>query len=191
MNIKNELFRKSIHMCSSLVPLVMYFAYWPVIILLLLAAVIYIICEILRKKGHPVPFLSFITVTAARDHEKNSFVTGPLYLVCGILIVTLIFPLEYATVGVFALAFGDGIASLTGKAFGHIKIPFTKGKTIAGSLGCFAGTFISVLIWTKNPLASLITALGTSLIEMLPLGSYDNVLIPFLSTGLYLLVIPH
>ena len=49
--IFKELFRKSIHICSSFVPLFLRLAYWPVIVLLILAAAVYIVCELLRSKN--------------------------------------------------------------------------------------------------------------------------------------------
>ena len=176
--IFKELFRKSIHICSSFVPLFLGFAYWPVIALLILAIVVYTISELLRAKGINIPLISKITEIAARKRDENRFVLGPVTLACGILIAALLLPLDCARVGIFALAFGDGFASLMGKLFGKITIPGAHGKTAAGSLTCFFAVFISTFCCCGNCLVSLITALCAMFIEVLPLSDFDNLIIP-------------
>ena len=121
--IFKELFRKSIHICSSLVPFFLKLAYWPVIGLLIAAVVLYTISEILRSHNIEIPLISKITEIAARKRDENHFVLGPVTLVCGILAAAFLLPLDCARVGIFALAFGDGLASLMGKLFGKITIP--------------------------------------------------------------------
>lgn len=177
-SLLKELFRKTIHICSSFVPLFLKLAYWPVIILLFLAVTGYSVCEMLRMKGYSIPLVSKITEVAARKRDENKFVLGPVTLVIGILLAALILPLESARVGIFALAFGDGLASLTGKMIGKITIPGAKGKTVAGSLACFLAVYISTFCCCKNCFVSLIVAVCAMFIEVLPLSDFDNVLIP-------------
>ena len=176
--IIKELFRKSIHICSSFVPLFLSFAYWPVIGLLVLALVLYTISEILRARNINIPLISKVTEIAARKRDENRFVLGPVTLVCGILLAALMFPLEYARVGTFALAFGDGLASLFGKLFGKLPIPGAHGKTVAGSLTCFFAVFVSTFCCCGNCMISLIVATCAMFIEMLPLSDFDNLIIP-------------
>lgn len=188
--IRKEIFRKLIHLCSAFIPLFLSFAYWLIISGLVLVVIIYIIAEILRLKGYKIPIISFITEKAARQRDENKFVFGPVTLVLGILLAALILPLEYAKIGIYALSFGDGFASLIGKAFGRITIPFTGGKTLAGSLACFTAVFICTLIVTRNPLITLLVALVAMLIEVLPLSDFDNIIIPIaIGSWYYLLCI--
>lgn len=184
-----ELFRKSIHICSSFVPLFLKFAYWPVIILLILAVVFYTISEILRLNNHNVPVVAKITEIAARKRDENKFVLGPVTLVIGILLAALILPLEFATVGIFALAFGDGLASLVGKMIGKITIPGAHGKTVAGSFACFLAVYIAAFCYTGWCSASLILAISAMLIEVLPLADFDNVIIPISIGSIYLFLV--
>lgn len=173
-----ELFRKSIHICSSFVPLFLGIAYWPVIGLLVAAVILYTISEILRAKGINIPLISKVTEIAARKRDENRFVLGPVTLVCGILIAALLLPLDCARVGIFALAFGDGLASLIGKLVGKITIPGAHGKTAAGSLTCFFAVFISTFCCCHNCFVSLLIALCAMFIEVLPLSDFDNLIIP-------------
>ena len=183
--ILKELFRKSIHICSSFVPLFLKLAYWPVIGLLVLALIVYVVSEILRSKNIEIPVISKVTEIAARKRDEDRFVLGPVTLVCGILIAALLFPLDCARVGIFALAFGDGLASLMGKLFGKITIPGAHGKTVAGSLTCFLAVFISTFCCCGCTFTALIVALCAMFIEVLPLADFDNLIIPPAISGIF------
>ena len=188
-SIIKEVFRKSIHICSSFVPLFLGLAYRPVIVLLFAALVLYTVSEILRLNGHSIPLISKITELAARKRDENRFVLGPVTLVIGILIAALSLPLKCATVGIFALAFGDGTASLVGKLIGRVAIPGAHGKTVAGSLACFTAVYISTFCVCGGTLTALICAFCAMMIEVLPLADFDNVLIPFSIGGIFGLLI--
>lgn len=183
-DIAKEVFRKGIHICTAFVPLFLKFAYVPVLILLALVLCFYTICEILRMKGKSVPIISAITQAASRQRDNNKFVLGPVTLALGVLITAIAFPLEYAKIGIYALAFGDGLASLAGKLFGHIKIPFTRGKTVVGSLTCFIAIFIATFICQGKCQFALIIAFVGMVIELFPLKDLDNLYIPIILAGL-------
>ena len=187
--IFKELFRKSIHICSSFVPLFLKLAYWPVIGLLILALIAYTVCELLRTKNINIPLISKITEIAARKRDENHFVLGPVTLVCGILIAALLLPLDCARAGIFALAFGDGLASLMGKLFGKITIPGAHGKTAAGSLTCFFAVFISTFCCCGNCFITLCVALCGMFIEILPLSDFDKLIMPPAIGLLYFIMI--
>lgn len=185
MNLsKTELFRKSIHIASCFIPLLISWNLWVTDILLLLMLGLYLISESLRIKGKAIPVVTAVTKKASRNVEEPKIEWGPVFLVLGIIICSFM-PLNCSTVGIFALAFGDGFASLIGKSFGKVKIPLTGGKTVAGSLACFTATFIALLFYTKNPVDALVFALLTAVMEMLPLGFLDNLIIPVGVAGLY------
>lgn len=187
--IFKELFRKSIHICSSFIPLFLKYAYWPVIVLLILAVVVYTVSEILRSKDIYIPLISKVTEIAARKRDENRFVLGPVTLVCGILLAALLLPLDCARVGIFALAFGDGLASLMGKLIGKITIPGAHGKTAAGSLTCFAAVFVSTFCCCGNCFIALCVGLCAMFIEVLPISDFDNLIIPPAIGWIYLLLI--
>lgn len=176
--IFKELFRKSIHICSSFVPFFLKLAYWPVMVLLVIAVIVYSISEFLRARNIELPIISKVTEIAARKRDENRFVLGPVTLVCGILLAAFFLPLDFARVGIFALSFGDGLASLSGKLFGKITIPGAHGKTVAGSLTCFLAVFISTFACSGNCFISIVVATAAMFIEVLPLADFDNLIIP-------------
>ena len=186
--ILKELFRKSIHICCSVVPWFLANYYWYTVYGLYIIVSMYYFCEIARLEGHPVPVVSLITETASRQRDECKFVLGPVTLVLGIVFAALVLPLSCAKIGIFALAFGDGLASLGGKLFGRIKIPHTGGKTLEGSLTCLCAVFISTDIVTGLGIVSLIVAFVAMLIEVFPLGDWDNMIIPTFTGGVYWLL---
>lgn len=178
VSLTKELFRKSIHLCTAFVPLLLKNFYWITEILLVLALCGYTVAEFLRLKGIEIPLISFITKTAARKRDQGKFVLGPVTLVLGIIVASLCFPEKDFTVGILTLAFGDGLASICGKLFGTVKIPLSGGKTCAGALSCFFAVFVSTFFVCNQVFDSLIIALIAMFIELLPMRDFDNFVIP-------------
>ncbi len=177
-DLLKECFRKSIHFCSALVP---WFAvgHFDLTIILLAAVVcFYSWSEYRRLGGSAVPVVSRITILAARKRDEGRFVLGPVTMAVGVLFTLILFPLDAARVGIYALAFGDGIASLAGKLWGRTKIPLTGGKTLEGSLACFLAVYLASLTVMRNPLEALAVAVLAVLVELVPIRDYDNLFIP-------------
>ncbi len=189
-DIKKEVFRKSIHICTAFIPFLLHYFYLPTLSLLICAGILYTVAELCRLNGKKIPFVSTITEAAARKRDENRFVLGPLTLVIGICCSAVLWNETCATVGIFALAFGDGLASLAGKLFGMIRIPGTSGKTVAGSLTCFVAIFCSTFLYTHHTYIALLIACVGMAIEVLPLKDFDNILIPIALGGVTSLLLP-
>ena len=173
-----EVFRKTIHLSSALTVVFAERWYTPTVIGIIGISILYCISEFLRMHGHELYLITNITRYASRKRDKGRFVLGPLTLAGGILLALLLFPMHTAKIAIFALAFGDGLASLVGKRFGKIRLAFFKDKTVAGSLTCFAAVFLSTFAVSGNFWKSLVLGIAGAGIEMLPLKDYDNLLIP-------------
>lgn len=177
--IQTEIFRKSIHICTAFIPLLISLSSKGLILGLLSCALIgYIVCESLRYHGQEIPVVSCITEHASRNRDSKYFVLGPVTLSIGVLITAIFFEPLPAKIGIWSLAFGDGFASLIGKLVGRTEIPHTNGKTVAGSLACFIATFLSCYVATQELFFSLIIGLCGAIIELIPLKDYDNIVIP-------------
>ncbi len=176
--LPGELVRKSIHLLIALVPPI---ASWnlPFAMSLLAAGtLIYSFAETLRQSGRPIFIISDITQVACRARDRGRFVLGPVTLGLGAMLALSLYPNPAATIAIYALAFGDGFASLAGKTFGGPALPFIKGKTVTGSLACFVAVFIATLRITADPMRSLFIAVVATVLEALPLGNFDNLAIP-------------
>ncbi|OHD25726.1 MAG: hypothetical protein A2086_14140 [Spirochaetes bacterium GWD1_27_9] len=181
--LKKELFRKTIHMMSAFVPFFYFFSSSLVMVGLLFVTFFYFISEILRFKKVRIPVLTTITELASRSRDEGKVVLGPITLSLGIFLALTFFDYRTAIISIFALSFGDGVASLFGKTIGGIKIPFTFGKTFSGTLGCF---FTLLLVFSSCGLnfnQALFLASFSSIIEAFPTGDFDNLIIP-VATGL-------
>jgi dolichol kinase len=104
------------------------------------------------------------------------FVLGPVTLGAGAFLALLLFPPQAAAIAVYALAFGDGTASLAGKFFG--RVPFLFEKSLEGSLACFLGTLISAALVSREWRTALIIAAVTTAAELIPVRDWDNIIIP-------------
>lgn len=175
---RTELIRKSIHFSIALFPFISAWNHTFSIFFLIAGISLYIRLENLRMNGFSIPFFSSLTIQAARKRDEGHFVLGPVTLGLGALLVTAFFPPETAAIAIFALAFGDGFASLVGKPFGRIKPAFMFGKSVEGTMACFLAVLFVTWKVTNNLSVTLMAALTTAIVEALPLEDFDNLLIP-------------
>ncbi|MCL1837493.1 MAG: phosphatidate cytidylyltransferase [Treponema sp.] len=181
--LKTEALRKSIHFLIAFsVPLAA-LSYPFAVLVLSVGTLGYAIMERLRLSGIQVPLVSDLTRRACRTRNSGGFVLGPVTLGLGALLALLLFPFPAASIAIFALAFGDGLASLIGKFYGKRRPAFLFGKSIEGSAACFAASFTAAWLISRSPAVSLAAALTAAAVEALPLEDYDNIALP-LAVGL-------
>jgi dolichol kinase len=180
--ILHEAFRKAIHSCSIVIPVLAF--WWPTWTLWLVGSVtaVYLVSELMRLLGVAVPIFSSVTWRAMRPGEPRTIVAGPFLFGVGIFATVALFEPAAATVGVLVLAIGDSAASLVGKTFGHTTLPYNPGKTLLGSLSLFAVGVLIAIFFVSVPWALLVGAVA-SLVESLPLGPSDNLLLPLATAG--------
>lgn len=188
MEARSELVRKSIHFLIALVPVIASFDRSIAVFLLSGGIIFYAFAERNRIAGVTIPFISALTAIASRDKDRERFVLGPVTLGLGALLALLLYPDPAATVAIYSLAFGDGFASLIGRIFGRIRPAFLMGKSIEGSIACFAAVFIAALKVTSDFRVSLFAAIVATLVEALPLEDYDNIAMP-LAVGMTVRII--
>jgi uncharacterized protein (TIGR00297 family) len=122
---------------------------------------------------------------AVARHERG-FDTGIIVYPLMVLLLVLVFrhQLHFAAIGWALLAFGDGVATLAGKAFRIAPLPWNPDKSWGGFLSCLlAGSVaaLAVAYWMdyRHPWIVLLAALAAAVTESLPLGVDDNVTVPF------------
>jgi dolichol kinase len=149
----------------------------------MMGTLFYACMESLRLAGVEIPLISSLTSMASRPRDKSRFVLGPVTLGLGALLALLLYPSPAASIAIYALAFGDGLASLIGKIFGRTRPEFMRGKSIEGSLACFVAVGLSAYGVSRSFRAAFFAALTATLVEALPLADYDNIVLPII-TGL-------
>jgi dolichol kinase len=176
--IKTELVRKSIHFLIALSPSMAALNRPFTAILLMVGTLFYAVMESFRLSGIEVPLVSSLTSIASRPRDKERFVLGPVTLGLGALLALLLYPSPAASIGIYALAFGDGFASLIGKTFGKHRPDFMLGKSIEGSLACFGAVFVTAYNVSRSFKTAFIAAITAAMVEALPLEDYDNIALP-------------
>lgn len=173
-----ELFRKGIHFLIAIVPILAGINIAMTMALLGAGTIIYTYAEHKRSQGFAIAFISAVTSAASRPRDLGKFVLGPVTLGMGAMIALLLYPEPAATVAIYALAFGDGFSSIVGKMFGRVKIPLTGGKTFAGSAACFVVVFGIAYRVSGRISTAIILAVAATLLEALPTGDLDNIILP-------------
>jgi dolichol kinase len=181
-DVKTELIRKAIHFLIALSPLMASVSRPFTVAFLMAGTLFYAAMECFRLSGARIPVVSTLTRMASRSRDQGRFVLGPVTLGLGALLSLLLYPSPASAIAIYALAFGDGFASLIGKFFGRHRPALLKGKSIEGSLACFFAVFFVTHQVTLSYRVAFIAALTATLTEALPLDDYDNIVLP-LSVG--------
>ena len=176
--IQTEIVRKSIHFLIALVPSMAVISKSGTLAVLALGVLVYSYAETMRLSGVVVPLISHITSLAARRRDQGRFVLGPVTLGLGAMLALLLYPAPAASIAIYALAFGDGLASLVGKLMGKVRPAFLMGKSMEGSLACFVAVFFMAYRISRSFSIAIIAAITATVIEVFPLKDFDNILMP-------------
>ena len=187
--IRIELVRKSIHLLIGIVPGLAAINLNLTLGLLAAGTLVYALSESLRMSGVDVPLVSHVTALAARRRDSGKYVMGPVTLGLGAMLSLLLYPNPAASIAIYALAFGDGLSSLIGKLFGTIRLPFTGGKSLEGSLTCMLAVFVASFAVSGEALPSLAIAVFATAVEAMPLKDLDNIALPVLTGALATLLL--
>jgi dolichol kinase len=182
-DLQTELIRKSIHFLIALAPSIASLDRAFAVFLLASGTLVYAVAETARLGGVSIPLVSSLTAAASRDRDKGRFVLGPVTLGLGAMLALLLYPDPAASIAIYALAFGDGAASMVGKLFGRTRPSFLMGKSLEGSLACFVAVFVAAYRVQPDVRIAFFAAVAAAFTEALPLEDLDNIAIP-VSVGL-------
>jgi phytol kinase len=133
----------------------------------------------------------------ARTGDRREILRGPLFYGMVFVAVTLLYWKD-SPVGIPALMVmcgGDGIADIVGRRVKSIKLPWSREKSLAGSLSVFLGGWLlTIFIFAiylgagafSGPLSRFLLpltwiAIGAMLVESLPFKDVDNVTLPLVA----------
>ena len=149
---------------------------------LCLVVVVYVAEEFLRLGGKRLPLFYEFTMKMSRSNERNHFITPPVFLAVGVILVLLIFPRNIAYASITIVAVGDPLAAYAGGKFGrrHVGRKSLEGFAI-GTFAAFALTLFLV-----PPSIGAIGSIVGMIVELA--GNLDdNLTIPLSSgTAMYL-----
>ena len=173
-----EIIRKALHLLIAFVPLLAGVDLRATMMLLAGGTLFYVFAERLRIEGRPVFVISDLTIIASREQDRGRFVLGPVTLGVGAMLSLLLYPSTAAAIAIYALAFGDGFASLAGKLFRSPSIPFTRNKTLAGTAACFGAVLLSTWKLTGRLSIAFSIAVAATMLELIPIRDFDNLILP-------------
>ena len=181
---KNELFRKAIHLFTSIFPILYTSSLGnksSVLFLLVLLTIFSISLEILRNRNKLLEIafnrsFSFML----REEEKKGQVTGATWLLISFTTTISIFSKDIAFPAMIFLTIGDSSAAVIGKL---LPVGQIGSKHISGSIAGFLSSFIVIFYLNHNIsiLVVLIGAFVAMFIELIPLRVNDNLTIPIIS----------
>lgn len=133
-----------------------------------------------------------------RNGERREILRGPLYYGIAFILLTIFFWKD-SPVGMTALMMmcgGDGIADVIGRRVASPKLPWSREKSVAGSISVFLGGFLmaAIILWIyvslrvlPGPFSGrlvplLLLSLAAALVESLPFRDVDNITVPLAAT---------
>jgi dolichol kinase len=182
-----ELLRKCIHTLIALVPTLAALDRSNTALLLMAGVLFYFCAESFRFLGFSLPLVSSVTRTVSRKREQGHFTLAPATLGLGALLAVSVFPPPAAAAAIYALAFGDSASTIAGKFMGRLRPAFLAGKSIEGSLACFAVSALAGYFVFNDPKTALAVGFASLLVDALPIREFDNIFLP-LAAGFAALV---
>jgi len=140
----------------------------------------------------------------SRTGDRREILRGPLYYGIAFVVLTILFWTHTPTgmVALMLMCGGDGLADILGRRMGNTKLPWSRNKSLSGSIAMFVGGFIfSWLIlgvyvaagyfpgpWLSYLPVILIISIAGTLVESLPFKDIDNITVTLTAVALgYLL----
>ncbi len=181
---KNELFRKAIHLFTSIFPLLYNCLFWnksTVLSFLVLLTIFSISLEILRKRNERLKIaFNRLFSLMLREDEKNGQITGASWLLIGFIMTISIYPKDIAVPAIIFLTIGDSFSALIGKL---LPVGQIGSKHISGSIAGLIASLIVVFYLNQN-ISILVLFLGATIamfVELIPSRVNDNLTIPIIS----------
>ncbi len=136
----------------------------------------------------------------SRSGDRREILRGPLFYGIVFVVMTILYWKD-SPIGMTALMLmcgGDGLADILGRGIDSPRLPWNKGKSLAGSLGMFAGGWVLVLFilgvfvlarvfpvpFSAYLGPATVLALVGTLVESLPLREVDNITVTLATTVL-------
>lgn len=197
IDYKNEVIRKSIHLCSLSIPVVYYFISRELALSVLIPlALLSLLIDVGRFFYPPLKkvfylFFGFLLRKHEKDENKKNL-SGATYVFISAVVVVLLFPKIFVITGFAVLIIGDIFAALIGRKFGRHKFLY---KSLEGTSAFFISSCIVVLLTPKltngidEYLIGFVAVAFGAIAENLSSGWLDDNLTVPISVGLIMWVL--
>ena len=177
MNLKTEIFRKIMHLVSSIIGFSVLILdknlYMPLLFTITLFVVSFDFLRIKFEFMEKIYYLFFRIFTRVDENEQ---ITGASFLFIGSCIVVFFFEQQIAAAGLLVLSFSDSFAALVGIIFGKTKL---FNKTLEGSMAFFITSLIILNLLGFDLFQNLTVSCIATIVELFSSYKYnDNISIP-------------
>ena len=172
--MKRELYRKSIHVASVVVPLLVWVLPWEVGMALLGAAVVVALAVEWARFRWRWARYRFLRATRLmlRPHERTGL-AGATHMAIAYLLALALFPRSIAVAAMLFNGLGDASAAIVGKRWGRHRVRW--GKSWEGMGAALVVNLAVALLIPGIPVAAAVAgAAAAALLEFLPLPLDDN-----------------
>ena len=192
--IESKLSRKIIHIGTGPIFVLCWLMYTDVSISRWLAALVPLVITLqFALVGLGILKDEAAVKAMTRTGDPREILRGPLYYGIVFIAMTLIYWKD-SLIGIPALMIlcgGDGIADIVGRRVNSPRLPWSREKSVAGSLSVFIGGWLltilifAIYVWigafsgpmTRFLVPVTVVALGATLVESLPFKDIDNITI--------------
>jgi uncharacterized protein (TIGR00297 family) len=189
MHETHEPLRKALHIAVGLFAVTLKWLPWPVAAL----------CAVCAVLGNWLVLHRVFGARVAR-HERG-YDAGIVLYPAMVLLLIIVFRHRIEIAGsVWAiLAFGDGFATLAGRAIGGARLPWNREKTWSGFAAFIAFGFVGaevMYVWLQtgrtllSPMVIVgVTVVACAIAESSPLNVNDNVVVPLVGGGVMAILV--
>ena len=164
LTLQRELARKGLHLLSAAVPIAysLGIARLALTLALALTLVVALAVEIARARHQRTRTAFDARLGPLLRAHESAGLSGATWLIVAFLSATLLFPRDIATAAMAAVAVGDAAAAIVGRGLARHS---GEGKSLAGSVACFAASaFMALAIahfaWPEAIIAGILAAIA-------------------------------
>jgi len=172
-----ETFRKGVHGAGALVPFAALVSLPATLAVLAAAGLLYAVSEVWRLNGLSLPGFTWVTRHTVRPEELRRPALGPICLVGGCAACLALFPWPVAAAAILLASLADTAAAVVGRRLGRRRLPYNRHKSYAGVAAFVVAGLVST-VWLLPLPACVLACLVAAAVESLPLGDWDNLLVP-------------
>lgn len=181
LSLSAEIRRKTIHLVTSVIPL-LYFFYLnreQILVICIILTIGFLTADLLRMVSSLAnSYFMRVFSSLLRSSEKEKQLTGATILFAALTLSVLVFPVPIAVTAMLLLTLADPVAAIVGKYWGKKSV---FNKTLEGTLGFFMTALFIVLLvngikWQALPVAAI-----AAIVELIPLPVNDNLSVPLIS----------
>lgn len=173
----HETLRKWIHASGALVPFAADVSKVGTTVALTVVMALYALSEVWRLNGLSLPGFTWVTRHTVRPGELRRPSLGPVFLALGCLTCLWCFPWPTAAGAILLASLGDTAAAVFGRRWGRHRLFYSPKKSLEGTAAFFV-TSLAVTCWLLPLPACLAACAVGALLESLPLGDGDNIVVP-------------